>query len=391
MKALAIAANDLRLLFRFRLNVFFLFVLPMLIILLLGAAFGGSDRARIGVAGGDRRPARARSSRARSTRSRRCGSSATRARAACRSAVARGRVEAGLVLPAGYDAAARPGGPCSCATTRAPTRSRSSSARRSSPRSPARAACSAPRGSSSRERGTPFAAGARPRAGRRRGRARGRRPPHRARRHARTPSPAAATRAARARQLLLFIFLTSLTGAARLIETRRLGVARRMLSTPTSVRTILAGQTARPARRRAPPGAADRRRLGALLRRPLGRPGGDGRGRDRVLAGRRGRRHADRLRVLERAAGRLGRDPDRPRPGRARRVDGAARGLPAHGAKRRARSPRTPGETTPSPRCSTTAAASATCSATSASCSPSQPSCSRSGPGACGARSQPDR
>ena len=44
-------------------------------------------------------------------------------------------------------------------------------------------------------------------------------------------------------QLLLFIFLTSLTGSARLIETRRLGVARRMLSTPTSVGTILAGQT----------------------------------------------------------------------------------------------------------------------------------------------------
>jgi ABC-2 type transport system permease protein len=44
-------------------------------------------------------------------------------------------------------------------------------------------------------------------------------------------------------QLLLFVFLSSLTGAARLIETRRLGVARRMVSTPTSVRTILAGQT----------------------------------------------------------------------------------------------------------------------------------------------------
>ena len=52
MKALAIAGTDLRRLFRFRLNVFFLFVLPMLIILLLGSAFGGSGKARIGVAGG---------------------------------------------------------------------------------------------------------------------------------------------------------------------------------------------------------------------------------------------------------------------------------------------------------------------------------------------------
>jgi ABC-2 type transport system permease protein len=43
------------------------------------------------------------------------------------------------------------------------------------------------------------------------------------------------------RQLLLFIFFTSLTGATALIETRRLGVARRMLSTPTPVRTVLLG------------------------------------------------------------------------------------------------------------------------------------------------------
>jgi ABC-2 type transport system permease protein len=43
-------------------------------------------------------------------------------------------------------------------------------------------------------------------------------------------------------ELLLFIFLTSLTGAAFMIETRRLGIARRILSTPTSTRTIVAGQ-----------------------------------------------------------------------------------------------------------------------------------------------------
>jgi ABC-2 type transport system permease protein len=36
--------------------------------------------------------------------------------------------------------------------------------------------------------------------------------------------------------------LTSLTGSVALIETRRLGVSRRMLATPTAVRTILAGE-----------------------------------------------------------------------------------------------------------------------------------------------------
>jgi hypothetical protein len=49
VKVLTIAANDLRRLLRWRGNLFFLFVLPMLIILLLGAAFGGSQKARIGV------------------------------------------------------------------------------------------------------------------------------------------------------------------------------------------------------------------------------------------------------------------------------------------------------------------------------------------------------
>ena len=43
-------------------------------------------------------------------------------------------------------------------------------------------------------------------------------------------------------QLLLFIFVTSMTTATALIETRRLGVSRRMLSTPTRVSSIVAGE-----------------------------------------------------------------------------------------------------------------------------------------------------
>jgi ABC-2 type transport system permease protein len=43
-------------------------------------------------------------------------------------------------------------------------------------------------------------------------------------------------------QLVLFVFLTSLTGAAQLILTRKLGVSRRMLATPTSTGTILVGE-----------------------------------------------------------------------------------------------------------------------------------------------------
>jgi ABC-2 type transport system permease protein len=43
-------------------------------------------------------------------------------------------------------------------------------------------------------------------------------------------------------QMVLFIFITSMIAAAALIETRRLGMSRRMLSTPTSDRAIVAGE-----------------------------------------------------------------------------------------------------------------------------------------------------
>ena len=45
-----------------------------------------------------------------------------------------------------------------------------------------------------------------------------------------------------ASQLIVFTFLNALTAAAALVETRTLGVTRRMLATPTSPRTIIAGE-----------------------------------------------------------------------------------------------------------------------------------------------------
>jgi ABC-2 type transport system permease protein len=43
-------------------------------------------------------------------------------------------------------------------------------------------------------------------------------------------------------QLFLFVFIISLMNAAALIETRRLGIARRMLVSPTTVRTVILGE-----------------------------------------------------------------------------------------------------------------------------------------------------
>jgi ABC-2 type transport system permease protein len=240
MKALTIAAVELRRLLRWRANVFFLFVLPMLIILLLGAAFGGSNEARIGVVGGqggplarqfvsalDRRPSTVLSTYA--------------TRAELQRAVARGKIDAGLVLPGDYDARvaagraarvgwfARPDSVAqqlrttidSVATEQAQAlvvagliqRADGESFSRALARARATAAAvppatvhvSAPDGGAYAGTESRFESGA-------------------------------------STQLLLFIFLNSLNGAVWLIETRRLGVARRMLSTPTSTRTILAGE-----------------------------------------------------------------------------------------------------------------------------------------------------
>jgi ABC-2 type transport system permease protein len=44
-------------------------------------------------------------------------------------------------------------------------------------------------------------------------------------------------------ELVLFLFLTALTGAVAIIETRRLGLSRRMLATPTAPITVIAGET----------------------------------------------------------------------------------------------------------------------------------------------------
>lgn len=44
-------------------------------------------------------------------------------------------------------------------------------------------------------------------------------------------------------QLLLFMFVTGLASSAGLIQSRQLGVSRRMLATPTSLATVLAGET----------------------------------------------------------------------------------------------------------------------------------------------------
>ena len=240
MKVLVIAGTDLRRLLRWRSNVFFLFVLPMLIILLLGAAFGGSQKARIGVLNSS--SGRLAQQFVAALRSR---PSTTLVRytttSSLQHAVAHGDVDAGLVIPAGYDVRLRQGASVTLSYFARPNsvaqqlRATVQSAAANQGRTIAAAqvlqqtlhegfAIAIARVQAAAAT-TPFV-----------------------QTRLTAPDGSAYTSAAgefdsgASTQLLLFIFLNSLNGAAWLIETRRLGIARRVLSTPTSIGTLVSGQ-----------------------------------------------------------------------------------------------------------------------------------------------------
>lgn len=240
MKAVAIAANDLRRLVRWRANIFFLFVLPMLIILLLGAAFGGSQKARFGILQRDRGPLAQQLATALADRPS-VGIVHYNSRSALETAVARGDIDAGLVVPDDYEARLRAGKnvtlsyfgrPDSVAQQLRPT-AQSVAADQSRTIAAAQALAEHSRISFAVALQTARAASATL-------------PRTRVALTAPDGAPYTTTtgrfQEGASTELVLFIFLTSMTGATFMIETRRLGIARRILSTPTSTRTMLAGQ-----------------------------------------------------------------------------------------------------------------------------------------------------
>ncbi len=240
MKALAIATTDLRRLFLWRANIFFLFVLPMLIILLLGAAFGGSAKARIGVLQADRGKLAQQFVAALRARQSTDVSGYT-SRGALESAVAHGDVDAGLLIPANYDASLEQGSRVALGYLGRPNsgaqqlRATIQSVAASQNRSIAAAQLL------ERQTGARFA-----RALARAQAATDRVPLVRVRLTA-PDGTAYVTTAGRfesgaSTMLVLFIFLNSLNGASWVLETRKLGIARRILSTPTSVGSLMMGQ-----------------------------------------------------------------------------------------------------------------------------------------------------
>jgi ABC-2 type transport system permease protein len=241
-KVLAIAATNTRRMFRVRTNLLFTFVFPMLLILVLGATFGGSNSPRIGIVahGSGRLEAALVKQLDQTPHLRVVRVSDTGALVA---QVARGRLSAGLVISAGYDASITGGDNVTLSYVARLDQSsqqlsetiRGAVAKQATLLGAARfavaehAAANLPTGlaaANATAAKVPVVAVTQTVAGK-----------------ANLSVTLGQFDESAWTELLLFLFLTALTGALGLIETRRLGLSRRMLATPTSAATVIAGET----------------------------------------------------------------------------------------------------------------------------------------------------
>jgi ABC-2 type transport system permease protein len=238
VKVLVIAATNLRRFLRDRSNIFFVFVFPILLILVLGASFGGTVVPRLGVLSHDS------GELAVNLTQRLDASSDIRIttfddRPAMVRAVERGELEAGLVIPAGFDATIRAGdiaglefvestGDAAMRTTVESIVTQQATVLRAAHYATSEGVASFADGLTTAVALVPHIPEV-----------------------AVTVSTSGETFAlarlgqfdsSAQTQLLLFMFLTSATASAALIQTRRYGVAHRMISTPTTARTVLVGE-----------------------------------------------------------------------------------------------------------------------------------------------------
>ncbi len=242
-QALAITRVNLVRAARDRQGLFFILVLPMILIIVLGMTYGGQNTARVGLVDADGGPFAVDLASAIATNEdlrvdiRRYGTSD-----ALRDAVSRGFVEFGLVIPQGYDAALR-GGEQASVEYVAPGTTMSGAVRPTVDRAvAAQAALVRAARFAAQANGITFEAALE------------------AARGARDAAPGVAVAVESVAtsetagvsgysigaqsQVILFMFLTALTGAVELITTRQLGISRRMLSTTTSAGTIIVGEGA---------------------------------------------------------------------------------------------------------------------------------------------------
>lgn len=244
MTAVWIGRIELVRLFRDRSNIFFVLVLPLLLVVLIGAVFGGGFQTRVGVVAPADDPA-AQELAAAIDRLEEIETVPVGDQDTLVGEVSRGRLAAGIAVPDGYAAALTVGEAAIGYVGRADTTATSVRAVIEAAVADQTAVAAAAR-AAGRATGLPvdeLAVIA-----------------ERVRGGLQTvdvvteevgDDPLAQEFAGLGRfdlgasaQLFLFIFLTATASGAALIQTRRYGIARRMLSTPTAMPTILAGQVA---------------------------------------------------------------------------------------------------------------------------------------------------
>lgn len=239
MKALTIAGVALLRLVRDRSNIFFVFILPIGIILIIGALFGGGFVAKLGVVveegAGPLGEELAIALEAREDiEVLRVDSADDLLRS-----VERGDLQAGAVVPAGYDGALRTGEDVTVGFVARPDAAVFQAvvgAAVSEQAGVVRAARFAAEETGASFEETIVVAGSAA------GALAGVDVEMRSVGESVFPTTLGQFDLGASSQLVLFMFLTGLTGSAAIIETRRLGVASRMLSTPTSAGVVVGGE-----------------------------------------------------------------------------------------------------------------------------------------------------
>lgn len=240
MSTLAIAQVNLVRLLRDRMGLFFIFLLPVVLIVVLGTMYGGSTAPRLGIVSAGSGALGTELVGAITNGDMRLEIREFVSEQDLRSSVESGTLELGLVIPSGYDATLRGGGDAQVTVLAQPGRvmaleqgvaaavAAQAALVKAARLAQARTGASFDDGLAAARAGAAKVAGveiAVEDSGKRI-----------------FPAGIGMFSLGAQSQLVLFMFLTSMTAATQLILTRQLGVSRRMLSTPTSVGTILFGE-----------------------------------------------------------------------------------------------------------------------------------------------------
>jgi ABC-2 type transport system permease protein len=242
MNVLAIAGVNVRRMLRDRTSLFFVFVLPIVLIVVLGTMYGGRSAPRMGIVILEDGPLAAELAAAIRDGPIELELKEPASIEELRSRVEEGSLEIGVVVPVGYDAALTSGGTATVTVIGQPAAAFSALQEAVATAIERQAAAITAARVAADHAGVSFEA-ALATAREVQGRTAGVSVAVEQVGEGIFPAGTRAFQPGAQSQLILFMFLTSLTAATQLILTRQLGVSRRMVAAPVRVGTILVGET----------------------------------------------------------------------------------------------------------------------------------------------------